>query len=161
METTTSCPVVASSVLSPLPDPPKKPPPWMCTSTGRWRPPGGFHTFRKRQSSLDEGTVGLRHSFPNAVAANGVVHRAGACGGAQRRAPTGGAAYGIPSHSPTPLTTIPHTGPLLVRTSVPGAQPGAAAAVREAATVAATAATASSVTAATIARVTPGPRAKA
>src|SRR4051794_16666316 len=115
------------SVLSPLPLPPKNPPPWMCTSTG-WRPPvAGFQTLRYRQSSLELGTVGLRHSLANCVAARGAVHGAGAFGGAQRSAPTGGCAYGMPSHSPTPLATVPQTGPLVVWTLVPAAHAGACA----------------------------------
>src|SRR3989442_199175 len=56
------------------------------------------------------------------------LHGACGCGGAQRRLPTGGAAYGMPSHSLTPLTTMPHTGPVDVcTTGVLGSQGTAAA----------------------------------
>ena len=49
---------------------------------------------------------------------------AAGCGGCQRRGPTGGAAYGMPSHSLTPLSTIPQTGPLDVVTVVLAAHTG-------------------------------------
>src|SRR4051794_15912738 len=132
MDTTTSCPVVDSSVLSPLPEPPKNPPPWMCTSTGRpVAASAGRHTFTNRQSSLVPEFDGDRQVLPNAVAAFVWVQAAAGSGGCQRRAPTGGAAYGIPSHSLTPLTVIPHTGPRFVGTSVPGAHATAGSAAAE------------------------------
>jgi hypothetical protein len=62
------------------------------------------------------------HSLPNVVACRLAVHGACGCGGCQRSAPTGGAAYGMPSHSLTPLSTIPQTGPALVCKFVPTAQ---------------------------------------
>lgn len=90
----------------------------------------GAHTFRNRQSSLPAVPEVVVHSLPKAVAGNVVVHGVGGCGGFQRRFPTGGAAYGIPSHSLTLLTdvlVIPHTGPEVVCTVVPGAHvPGCA-----------------------------------
>ena len=72
----------------------------------------GAKTLRKRQSSLPSVSVtlpssskanGWRHGEPNAVASRTPVHEAAGAGGRQRRAPTGGAAYGIPRHSlPSP-----------------------------------------------------------
>jgi hypothetical protein len=85
----------------------------------------GAHTFTNRQFSLPAGglVAPCVHSLPNCVACRVVVHGAGGCGGSQRRFPTGGAAYGIPSHSLTPLVVvlvIPQTGPEVVCTVVPG-----------------------------------------
>src|SRR5215469_5765138 len=128
----TSRPAVASSVSSSCPEPTTKPPPWICTITGRPGrladpfAPDGAQTLMKRQFSLPpDGKPGncWAHSLPNAVASMVADQGAGGCGGCQRRLPTGGAAYGIPSHSLTPLTTVPHTGPSAVATFVPGAQP--------------------------------------
>jgi len=64
--------------------------------------------------------------LPTAVAFKVAVQGATGWGGAQRSLPTGGAAYGMPSHSFTPFTTMPQTGPLEVITVVPAAQAGAA-----------------------------------
>ena len=53
-----------------------------------------------------------------------MLHCVGGCGGCHRKAPTGGAAYGMPSHSLTPVAVvlvIPHTGPEAVGTVVPAA----------------------------------------
>src|SRR5579859_8025709 len=128
-----SCPVVASSVLSPFPEPTRNPPPWICTITGSPAAdvvPGGRQTLTNRQFWLPvtgrgEAAVGLAgwvHSLPNVVACSLAVHGACGCGGCQRSAPTGGAAYGMPSHLLTPLPTIPQTGPVLICTFVPAAQ---------------------------------------
>ena len=101
--------------------------------TGRPCAPGGAQTLMNRQSSLpafgpDFPAAGCVQMLPTAVALSVAVQDAGGRGGAQRRLPTGGAAYGMPSHSLTPLTTMPQTGPLEVCTVVPAAQAGAAAA---------------------------------
>src|ERR1700693_874190 len=105
----------------------------MCAMTGRPRAPGGAQTLRNRQSALpafgpDFPAAGCVQMLPKAVAASVVLQAACSCGEAQRRLPTGGAAYGMPSHSLTPLTTMPQTGPVDVCTVVPAAQAGAAAA---------------------------------
>src|SRR5215469_6839577 len=143
MLTTTSFPVVASSELSALPFPMTKPPPWMCTRTGRFAPaavPCGAQTLRYRQFSVppvgNPGTGNCwTHSLPNEVACSVVVQGAGGCGGCQRSAPTGGAAYGMPSHWTTPPLTMPHTGPAAVVTVVPAAQGTVASAARAEAAV--------------------------
>lgn len=90
----------------------------------------GAHTLTNRQSSLPNVPEVEVHALPKAVAGSVVVHGVGGWGGCHRRFPTGGAAYGIPSHSLTPLTlllVIPHTGPAVVCTSVPGAHVGVCA----------------------------------
>lgn len=70
----------------------------MWTITGRSLDgSAGRHTLMNRQSSLVGPVLdGDRHESPNDVASNVVDHGVGGCGGCQRRAPTGGAAYGIP-----------------------------------------------------------------
>src|SRR5215470_314727 len=105
----------------------------MWVITGRPCAPGGAQTLMNRQSSLpwfgpDFPICGCVQTAPKAVAFSVVVQDSAGCGGAQRRSPTGGAAYGMPSHSFTPLMTIPQTGPLEVWTVVPLSQGGAAAA---------------------------------
>ena len=90
----------------------------------------GAHTLTNKQSSLPAVPEVVVHSLPKAVAASVVVHGVGGWGGCHRRFPTGGAAYGIPSHSLTVLTVllvIPHTGPDVVCTVVPAAHVGASA----------------------------------
>ena len=62
------------------------------------------------------------HSLPNCVACSMFIQDGAGCGGCQRRAPTGGAAYGMPNHSLVPLTLSPQIGPVLIVTSVPEAQ---------------------------------------
>src|SRR2546425_12288788 len=105
----------------------------MCAMTGRPCAPCGAQTLMNRQSSLpafgpDFPMAGCVQMLPKAVAASVALHGACGCGGAQRRLPTGGAAYGMPSHSLTPLTTMPHTGPVDVcTTGVLGSQGTAAA----------------------------------
>src|SRR5579864_4032950 len=100
----------------------------MCTSTGRSADPfapEGAQTLMNRQFSLPPAGKGgncCAHSLPNAVACRMDDQGAGGCGDRQRRSPTGGAAYGIPSHSLTPLTAVPQTGPSAVCTFVPDTQ---------------------------------------
>src|SRR5215475_5910214 len=105
----------------------------MWTITGSPCAFGGAQTLMKRQSSLEFGSIGpifpaagCVQMWPNWVALSVAVHDAAGCGGAQRRFPTGGVAYGMPSHSLTPFTTMPQTGPFAVITVVPSAQAGAA-----------------------------------
>src|SRR5215471_1675869 len=105
----------------------------MWAITGRPCASGGAQTLMNRQSSLplfgpDFPICGCVQISPKAVALSVAVQDSAGCGGAQRRSPTGGAAYGMPSHSIAPLTTIPQTGPLEVWTVVPSSQGGPAAA---------------------------------
>jgi hypothetical protein len=113
-----------------LPFPARKPLGWMFTTTGSGPAAGwdGSVTLRNRQFSLPArlAAVPWTHSLPNWVACSTDVHRACGWGGCQRSLPTGGAAYGMPSHSRAPPVTIPHTGPDAVETSVPSAQAAAA-----------------------------------
>src|SRR5215468_4743200 len=104
----------------------------MCAITGSPIAPGGAQTLMNRQSSLpvfgpDFPTAGCVQMLPKAVAASVALHGAGGCGGVQRRLPTGGAAYGMPSHSLTPLNTMPHTAPDDVRTTGVAGSHGTAA----------------------------------
>src|ERR1700733_5707085 len=128
----TSSPRLASKELSAFPLPLVNPPPWMWTMTGRLLvgvAVTGAHTLTNRQFSLPAPDVCV-HSLPKAVAGNVVVHAVGGWGGLHRRRPTGGAAYGIPSHSLTPRAVVlvrPQTCPYLVWTVVPGAQVSACA----------------------------------
>src|SRR6516165_1303481 len=123
------------------PSPPMKPPPWIHTMTGRPPRPttGGVYTFRYRQSSdvlVVITPVAMlpvwAHAGPGQVAAFLTpVHRAAGRGARHRRAPTGGAAYGMPKNSRAPLARSPRTAPLSVRTTSGAGQAGArAAAVR-------------------------------
>src|ERR1700726_1283939 len=57
--------------------------------------------------------------FANLVASSGWCQGVTGCGGIQRSAPTGGAAYGMPKNSYTPSCTNPRTGPSAVRTTGP------------------------------------------
>src|ERR1700733_10079355 len=99
--------------------------------TGRFDPAValcGAQTLTNRQFSVPpDGNAGksCTHSLPKAVASRVEVHGVGGCGGSQRREPTGGCAYGMPSHSETPLLTMPQTGPSAVVTLVPDAQAAA------------------------------------
>src|SRR4051812_27129242 len=98
----------------------------MCVMTGSPCAPGGAQTLMNRQFSLpaigpifpDAPCVQM---LPTCVAFNVPLQGAAGRGGAQRRLPTGGAAYGMPSHSLTPFTTMPQTAPLAVITVVPAA----------------------------------------
>src|SRR6516162_93945 len=123
-----------------LPSPPVKPPPWIHTMTGRPPRPTtvGVYTFRYRQSS--DVLVAITpvamlpvwaHAGPIQLAFLMPVHRAAGRGARHRRAPTGGAAYGMPKNSRAPLARTPRTAPLSVRTTSGAGQAGArAAAVR-------------------------------
>src|SRR6266850_7908909 len=98
----------------------------MCAITGRPCAFGGAQTLMNRQSSLPAfgpffPAAGCVQMLPTAVAFNVAVQGATGWGGAQRSLPTGGAAYGMPSHSFTPFTTMPQTAPLAVITVVPAA----------------------------------------
>src|SRR5215468_885592 len=104
----------------------------MWAITGTPCAPGGAQTLMNRQSSLpwfgpDFPICGCVQTAPNAVALSVVVQDSAGCGGAQRRSPTGGAAYGMPSHSLTPLNTMPHTAPDDVRTTGVAGSHGTAA----------------------------------
>src|SRR5262245_7343211 len=85
----------------------------------------GAHTFTVRQSSwpmtlvLSAGSS-CSHMAPKLVLASGADQQAGAAGGAQRSAPTGGAAYGIANQAQVSADATPCTGPRSVTTS-PGA----------------------------------------
>src|SRR6516164_6074218 len=105
----------------------------MWAITGKPCAPGGAQTLMNRQSSLpwfgpDFPMSGCVQTEPKEVALSVTVQGSAGSGGAQRRSPTGGAAYGMPSHSFTPLTTMPQTGPLEVWIVVPSSQGGPAAA---------------------------------
>src|SRR5689334_4159899 len=76
----------------------------------------GAITLRYRQSSDDV------HAALFCTAASVVLQEGDGCGGCQRNDPTGGAAYGIPSHWVVPAATIPQTHPRSVLTSVPAVQ---------------------------------------
>jgi hypothetical protein len=83
----------------------------------------GAKTFRKRQSSdmlaWPKGDGGWGQCGANWVAARTPDQRAAGCGGCQRSAPTGGAAYGMPRNSSTPPFARPRTAPLAVPTTGP------------------------------------------
>jgi hypothetical protein len=64
--------------------------------------------------------------LPGAEAWNVSFQGVAGAGGAQRRPPTGAAAYGIPRYDVTPLPVTPQIGPLSILTVVPGAHPAAA-----------------------------------
>jgi hypothetical protein len=84
------------------------PPPWIHTITAARCATGGAHTLRYRQSSESSGwgapwlaACGQRKL--NAAASSAPSYAAGGCGGAQRQRPSGGAAYGTPRNSRTPV----------------------------------------------------------
>src|SRR4051794_19554582 len=90
------------------------------TSTGHGPPPvAGVQTLRYRQSSSpggvgpcansEIGRFGCGAGGPGASASSSPVHGSTGAGAAQRRAPTGGAAYGTPRKAPS----RPRTRPLL------------------------------------------------
>src|SRR5687767_8109754 len=94
--------------------------------TGRGAPAVCAHTLIDRQSSLrcaaplgsapvGDGDCG--HAGPNVVAARTADHDGGAAGGANRRAPIGAAAYGMPRKIARSPMTAPRTGPDWVETS--------------------------------------------
>src|SRR6267142_2840766 len=99
------------------------PPPWIQSITGSGSRPLriGAITFRYRQSS------DAVHAALFCTAAYVALQAAAGCGGCQRSDPTGGAAYGIPSHCVVLPATIPQTQPRSVLTSVPAAHVAAAA----------------------------------
>src|SRR5262245_61777924 len=80
----------------------------------------GVHTLRYRQSSsllalfCSVALAIWAQRLPNCVASIGVVHLSGATGAFQRRAPTGGFAYGMPRNcravTVVPMM-LPWTGP--------------------------------------------------
>src|SRR5690348_12920768 len=61
--------------------------------------------------------------FPNDVASSGSCQWVADCGGIQRNSPVGGAAYGMPLNSYTPLFMSPRTGPSAVWTTGPSVSP--------------------------------------
>src|SRR5579872_3539941 len=100
--------------------------------TGCWPPVAGVKTFRNRQFSdvlaWPKGEAACGQCGANAVAARTPGQLAAGCGGCQRSAPTGGAAYGMPRNSSTPPLAIPPTSPLAVlATGPPAAAPPATA----------------------------------
>src|SRR6266702_3167533 len=108
------------------PSPPVNAPPWIHTMTGR--PPRpvavGVYTFRYRQSSdvlVVMTPVAMlpvwAQVFPGHVASLIPVHGAAGWGGCHRRAPTGGAAYGMPKNSRALPACSPRTAPLPVCTT--------------------------------------------
>ena len=98
--------------------------------TGRSRPapPTGVKTFRYRQSSdvlvTPKAEGGCGQCGAKLVAARTPVHGAAGCGGRQRSAPTGGAAYGMPRYSSVAPAVMPCTQPSAV--SARGASPASA-----------------------------------
>lgn len=97
------------------------PPPWIQTITGRRASPvgkalgekGGAKTFSVRQSSLPaispgspstpaKGLAYCMQGAPKERADCVPVHGARGSGARQRRSPTGGFAYGMPSHAWAP-----------------------------------------------------------
>src|SRR4026207_1818793 len=92
----------------PEPLPPVKPPPWIQTITGNFDffvAAAGAHTLRNRQSSdmaaVEPGQARCGQSAQSLVASRTSFHGVTGCGGRQRLAPTGGAAYGIPLKAAT------------------------------------------------------------
>src|SRR5262245_36523739 len=95
----------------------------------------GVHTLTVRQSSSERVSVVVPpavicgRTFAGMVASRGVVHAVTGCGGFQRFAPVGGAAYGIPRKARAVRTLVPRTTPFGVVTSKvcappePGAPP--------------------------------------
>ena len=93
--------------------------------TGRFRAcaPGGVKTFRYRQSSdvlaTPNGDAGCAQCGAKLVAWRTPRQDAAGCGGCQRSAPTGGAAYGMPRYSSVPPAVAPCTAPPAVGTIRP------------------------------------------
>src|SRR5215472_3646682 len=92
----------------------------VCEPAWRWL---GVKTFRNRQSSdvlpWPNGVAGCGQCGANCVASRTPDQLAAGCGGRQRSAPTGGAAYGIPRNSSTAPFATPRTGPLAVPVTGP------------------------------------------
>src|SRR4051812_37363020 len=102
--------------------------------TGCPPPVAGAYTFRYKQSSLVDGEPNgdapCAQCGASSVASRSAVNAAGATGGFQRSAPTGGAAYGMPRKLRMVAVALPRTGPAVVITRGPA---GAASAARGAA----------------------------
>src|SRR5580704_10331754 len=83
----------------------------------------GVKTFRKRQSSdvlaWPKGDADCAQCGANWVASRTPDQLAAGCGGCHRRAPTGGAAYGMPRNSSAAPLARPRTAPLAVPTTGP------------------------------------------
>src|ERR1700733_8587707 len=117
-------------------------PPWIQTMTGCWPPVAGVKTFRNRQSSdvlaWPKGEADCGQCGANFVASRTPDQLAAGCGGCQRSAPTGGAAYGMPRNSSTAPLATPRTAPLAVPAigapPPPGARPPGGAALPPGAT---------------------------
>src|SRR5579863_365687 len=91
--------------------------------TGWSPPPLGVNTFRNRQFSdvlpWPNGPATCGQCGANCVASRTPGQPAAGCGGCQRNAPTGGAAYGMPRNSSTAPLAKPRTGPLAVPATGP------------------------------------------
>src|ERR1043165_9745282 len=134
--TMTPCPTSPVGLYSSL-APVRSEPPCTQTITGRlrtrtpwfpWAPwdpwdPAGVNTFRYRQSSDVLATpntdAGCGQCGAKLAAARTPCQGLGACGGRQRSAPTGGAAYGMPRNSSVAATAFTRTVPLAVATTRP------------------------------------------
>src|SRR5580692_4941116 len=83
----------------------------------------GVKTFRNRQSSdvlaWPKGEATCGQCGANVVASRTPDQLAAGCGGCQRSAPTGGAAYGMPRNSSTAPLATPRTAPLAVPATGP------------------------------------------
>src|SRR5271165_4531464 len=120
-----------------LPSPPVNPPPWIHTMTGKPPRPvtAGVYTFRYRQFSDVLVVITPVATLPVWAQAGPIrsaflmpFHRGAGCGGRHRRAPAGGAAYGMPKNSRTLRAYSPRTAPLSVRTTSGAGRAAAAAA---------------------------------
>src|SRR5213592_640521 len=84
--------------------------------------PAGFHKLINRQSSEEFSRIEAEpkplwaQSAPNLLASRSPSHVCMGCGGRQRLAPTGAAAYGIPLKLETSASVTPRTTPDTVRT---------------------------------------------
>src|SRR5580658_11388672 len=83
----------------------------------------GVKTLRNRQFSdvlaSPKGPASCGQCGANCVAARTPDQLAAGCGGRQRSAPTGGAAYGMPRNSSTAPLARPRTAPLAVPATGP------------------------------------------
>jgi hypothetical protein len=83
----------------------------------------GVNTLRNRQFSdvlaWPNGDAGCGQCGANCVASRTPDQRGKGCGGRQRSAPTGGAAYGMPRNSSTAPLASPRTAPSLVPATGP------------------------------------------
>src|SRR5580700_9990776 len=83
----------------------------------------GVKTFRNRQSSdvlaWPKGVASCGQCGANVVASRTPDQLAAGCGGCQRSAPTGGAAYGMPRNSSTAPLATPRTAPFAVPVTGP------------------------------------------